>query len=256
MIRIFALSAIVLGFQFSFATVAQTAAELAPQTAAETTTGDVPEQVAEELQKIYSPWIEGDVLHIKGRIDSHIYDFLSFEAKALEKVRVIELNSLGGSTNWGLEVANKIKSLGKDTRLTSGHYCASACTYLFAAGKERIASTDVWFGVHGARLGAGYMTNFWGLCFIELEDGAVFEPKKKGCQEFLASWYETAMKVTLEAFHFMESNGVSSSLRETYFAMPDDPSWPGYANVIRKPDWVLGTAEARKFNLVTKTTGN
>lgn len=204
-----------------------------------------------ELQKNYSPWIEGDVLHIKGRIDSHIYDYLALEYKAVAKVRVIELNSLGGSTNWGLETAKKIKELGKTTRLSSGHYCASACTYLFAAGKEREASADTWLGIHGARLGAGYTTTFQGVCFVDLEGGPVFEPRKKGCQEFLASWYETAMKTTLDAFAFMESNGVLPSLRETYFAMPDDPEWPDQGNVIRKPDWVLEAKDALAYKMVT-----
>lgn len=208
----------------------------------------------EELNKLYSPRIVGETLVIKGRIDSHIYDFLSREAKSIEKVTRIELNSLGGNTSWALDVAKKIQLLGKTTVLPSGNFCASACVYLFAAGKERIAAKDTWLGVHGARLGAGYLTTFQGVCFVEMEDGAVFEPRKKGCQDFLTEWYGKAMKATTDAFDFMESNGVASSLRETYFAMPDDEKWPEQANVIRKPDWYLVAPEAVKYNLVTKVT--
>lgn len=205
-----------------------------------------------DLQKIYSPVIQGDVLYIKGRIDSHIYDYLSYEAKAIADIRVVELNSLGGQAEWALEIARKLKSLNKITRVKSGEFCASACTYLFAAGAHRQAADDVWFGIHGARLGAGYRTTFQGVCFIEFEEGPpVFEPKKKGCREFLDTWYATAMKLTVDAFTFMEDNGVSPLLRETYFAMPDDEKWYEEYNVIRKPDWVLQASEAIQYDFVT-----
>lgn len=211
-----------------------------------------PEKV-EELHKIVSPRIEGDVLRIEGLIDSHIYDFLSYEAAQLKKVSVIELNSLGGSHEWGLEIAKKIQSLHVTTRLKPGNYCASACVFLFAAGQNREAAQGTWFGIHGARLGVGYKTNFVGLCFIDLEGGASqFVPKKKGCQEFLNHWYDISMKATLDAFTLMESNGVLAKLRETYFAMPDDPDWADAMNVVRKPDWVLQSTEALQYNLVTE----
>lgn len=208
----------------------------------------------EDLNKLYSPRIVGDTLVIKGRIDSHVYDFLSREAKPIEKVKRIELNSLGGNTSWALDVAKKIQLLGKATVLPEGNFCASACVYLFAAGKERIADKASWLGIHGARLGAGFVTTFQGLCFVDLEDGTVFEPRKKGCQDFLKEWYGKAMKATTDAFDFMESNGVSANLRETYFAMPDDEKWYEQANVIRKPDWFLVAPEAVKFNLATELT--
>lgn len=206
----------------------------------------------EDLNKLYSPRIVGDTLLIKGRIDSHIYDFLSREAKAVEKVTRIELNSLGGNSSWALDVARKIQLLGKTTVLPQGNFCASACVYLFAAGKERIAGKEAWLGIHGARLGAGFVTTFQGVCFVDLEEGPAFEPRKKGCREFLADWYGKAMKATTDAFDFMESNGVSRSLRETYFAMPDDEKWYEQANVIRKPDWFLVAPEAVKYGLVTQ----
>ncbi len=206
----------------------------------------------DDLDKFYSPSIEGEVLTIKGVIDSHIYDYLAREAKALEKVKIIELNSFGGNTNWALEIARKIQGLHKTTRLSSGNFCASACVYLFAAGVEREASADTWLGVHGARLGAYYRTTFDGLCMMETEEGAVFNPKLKGCQAFLNQWYDAAMKATVEAFEVMESSGVSRELRDTYFGLPDDPEWYSFYNVLRKPDWVLTPAQALGFNLVTQ----
>jgi hypothetical protein len=206
----------------------------------------------DHIRRILSPHIEGDRLIIEGRIDSHIYDYIQYEAAKVAAVRVIDLDSLGGNAEWALMIARKVKELGKTTELRSQHYCASACVAIFAAGRERVAAEDTWIGIHGARLGPGYTTNFEGLCFEDLEGGMTFEPRKAGCRKFLNHWYDVTLASTNEAFDIMESNGVSPELRETYFAMPDDPDWPAQMNAIRKPDWPLKAADAVKYNLVTK----
>jgi hypothetical protein len=206
---------------------------------------------SDRLHRLISPHIEGDALIIEGKIDSHIYDYLQYEAAKIAPLRVIALNSLGGSNDWALEIARKIKELGKTTVLPSGHFCASACVYLFAAGRERVAAEDTWIGVHGARLGVGYLTSFQGLCFVDLDRGSVFEPNKNGCPEFLAHWRALALASTNQAFDAMECNGVSPDLRSAYFQMADDPDWPAELNVVRKPDWRLTAAEALKYRLVT-----
>lgn len=206
----------------------------------------------DHLRRIISPHIEGDALIIEGRIDSHIYDYIQYEAARVAAVRVVDLNSLGGNAEWALEIARKLKELGKTTLLRSQHYCASACAYLFAAGRERMAAEDTWIGIHGARLGPGYMTNFEGLCFEDLEGRSVFEARKTGCREFLNHWYEVTLASTNEAFDLMESNGVSPDLRRRYFSMPDDPEWPAQMNAIRKPDWALSADDALKYNLATR----
>ena len=206
---------------------------------------------SDRIRQLISPHIEGDVLVIEGRIDSHIYDYLQYEAAKIVPIKVIELNSLGGSNDWALEIARKVKELGKTTLLPSGHSCASACAYIFAAGRERVAAEDTWIGVHGARLGVGYLTSFEGLCFVDLDSGSVFEPRKKGCQEFLAHWREVALASTNKAFAAMEANGVSPELRKDYFQMPDDPDWPAELNVVRKPDWRLTASDALKYHLAT-----
>jgi hypothetical protein len=206
----------------------------------------------DHLRRIISPHIEGDTLIIEGRIDSHIYDYIQYEAPRVVAVRVIELNSLGGNVEWALEIARRIKELGKTTLLRSQHYCASACAFVFAAGRERLAAEDTWIGIHGARLGPGYTTNFEGLCFVGLEGRSVFEPHKTGCREFLNHWYDVTLASTNEAFDMMESNGVSPDLRQTYFAMPDDPAWPAQMNALRKPDWPISAADAARYNLVTR----
>jgi hypothetical protein len=206
----------------------------------------------DRLRRIISPHIEGDALIIEGRIDSHIYDYIQYEAARVAAVRVVDLDSLGGNAEWALEIARKLKELGKTTLLRSQHYCASACAYIFAAGRERMAAEDAWIGIHGARLGPGYTTNFEGLCFEDLDGRSVFEPRKTGCREFLNHWYEVTLASTNEAFDLMESNGVSPDLRRTYFSMPDDPEWPAQMNAIRKPDWPLSADDALKYNLATR----
>ena len=148
------------------------------------------------LRRIISPHIEGDALIIEGRIDSHIYDYIQYEAARVAAVRVVDLNSLGGNAEWALEIARKLKELGKTTLLRSQHHCASACAYIFAAGRERMAAEDTWIGIHGARLGPGYTTNFEGLCFEDLEGRRVFEPRKTGCREFFDHWYEVTLAST------------------------------------------------------------
>ena len=204
------------------------------------------------LRRIISPHIEGDALIIEGRIDSHIYDYIQYEAARVADVRVVDLDSLGGNAEWALEIARKIKELGKTTLLRSQHYCASACATIFSAGRERMAAEDTWIGIHGVRLGPGYTTNFEGLCFDDLEGRSVFEPRRTGCRQFLNHWYDVTLASTNEAFDLMESNGVSPDLRETYFAMPDDPAWPAQINALRKPDWPISAADAVRYNLVTR----
>ena len=204
------------------------------------------------LRRIISPHIEGDALIIEGRIDSHIYDYIQYEAARVADVRVVDLDSLGGNAEWALEIARKIKELGKTTLLRSQHYCASACATIFSAGRERMAAEDTWIGIHGVRLGPGYTTNFEGLCFDDLEGRSVFEPRRTGCRQFLNHWYDVTLASTNEAFDLMESNGVSPDLRETYFAMPDDPAWPAQMNALRKPDWPISAVDAVRYNLVTR----
>ncbi len=210
----------------------------------------------ESLFQIYSPTISGNVLTIKGEIDSHIYDYLAYEAQALKSVDTVELNSYGGNAEWALQIAQKLKDLKFKTRLSSGNVCASACVLLFAAGKDREADDDTWIGIHGARFGAGYTTTFQGLCFVDMQNGPQFMPGMRGCKEFLDQWYATAQKMTADMFSFMEGNGVLPQLRSTYLAMPDDPNWPAANNVFRKPDWILKSTDALSFQLVTKITSH
>lgn len=176
---------------------------------------------AEDLADIRSPKIQGNTLTIAGRIDSHIYDFLSYAGEALKKVEVVELNSFGGSLDWGLDIAQKLKAMNIRTKLSSGNVCASTCVFLFAAGRVREADSDTWLGIHGGR-------------FKDLKN------------------LQLALDVTDRAFTFLEENGVYPSLREVYFSFPDEDDWEENGNATRKRDWVLPSFDASIFNLVTR----
>ena len=212
----------------------------------------IDEKTLKELSVYHSPRIENRTLYIKGTISSHIYDFLSLEDKNIrENVDVIELNSLGGSSEYALEIAKKIAGFKKKTRLSKGSYCASACVVIFSAGTEREMDEDTWFGIHASRLGMGFYTSYWG--HVELEnDESQFTPNKKGCQEIIQRGVDAALKMTTATFTLMEEFGVSPLLKTTYFAMNDDPAWPATGNVLKKPDWILSKTEAVQWSLVTK----
>lgn len=210
----------------------------------------ISDELASELGKYYSPKIEGRTLYIKGAISTHIYDFIMLEYKRIvSEVDVIELNSLGGSTEWAFEISRKIAALKKNTKVSSGSFCASACVYLFSAGVQRKMDADTWLGFHGSRLGAGFFTKYFGVCFVDMEDGAEWTPTKKGCKETLEYGYKVALEATNEGFDFMESQGVASSFRTDFFAMEDDPTWPASANMLKKPDWILSPEDALKYKI-------
>lgn len=208
----------------------------------------------EDLNKHHSPRIEGRTLYIKGKIDSHIYDFLSFSDKTIRKqVDTIELNSLGGDAEYALLIANKIADYKITTRLSSGSYCASACVVIFSAGFDRQMDEDTWLGIHGARLAGEFQKKFWELCFTPLANNEFqFTPNQGNCKNLIQRGFDTAMQMTLDTFSLMEQFGVSAELRQIYLAKEDDPAWPVAGNVIKKPDWILSKSEAIKWNLVTE----
>lgn len=193
-----------------------------------------------------SPVRSGDTLYIEGRIGSHIYDYLAFEGKKLSSLKKVTLNSWGGDHNWALEIARKLRELKLTTALESGHVCASACVYLFASGHERQMAEDTWLGIHGARLGAGYILQYQQICQQNQESAA--------CKEYLDQWFQVSYEATKKAFLSMESSGVSSDLFLTYFNFPDDSNWTEAMNVLKKPDWMVTPEVALQFALATELT--
>lgn len=207
----------------------------------------------DDLRKIHSPEIKGDTLYIKGKIDSHIYDFISYEYRAMKEVKYVSLNSFGGSAEWGIEVGRRIQELGKSTKLEKGNVCASACTYIFGSGKERIMSKETWLGVHGARLGGSYVSSFQGFCFVDMADGSsIFVEGKEGCREHLDNWYKVAFDMTSRSFDLLERAGVDPAFRDYYFSLEDDHKWYEYMNVLRKPDLIVDPELALKYRFATE----
>jgi ATP-dependent protease ClpP protease subunit len=205
---------------------------------------------AEKLRKIISPTIQNDTLVIEGRISSHIYDYLAYETEKVKKVRWVSVNSFGGDHNWALAIAEKLREFGVNTRLNSGNVCASACVYIFAAGQERIMESGTWLGIHGARMGAGYMVQFQTVC-SQLTSGKTLIVITQECSDFLKGWYDVSWQATQKAFSFLESMGVSSQLLVVYMSLEDVPNWAEHMNVLKKPDWVVTADVALKFNLAT-----
>lgn len=211
----------------------------------------------QEIKKIYSPSIKNNVLVVKGRIGSHIYDYLSYEEKSVRQVKYISLNSFGGDHDWALKIAQKIKDFGLNTYLKTGHVCASACVYLFTAGNKRTMDVDAWLGVHGARLGASYLVQFYQKCPPKtkvLTDKQSIDDTQfsQECKDYLNFWYLTSLEATQKAFEFLESQGVSSRLSEMYFSFADTPDWYNDLNVLKKPDWVITSDVALMLGFATE----
>lgn len=126
------------------------------------------------------PRLAGDALFIRGRLEATTYDFVA--RSDLASIRVVDLDSYGGSAEWGLALARLVRTRGWDTRLRSGSVCASACVFVFGAGRRRSAPVDAWLGVHAA-----HGTNL-----------------------------ELARRLTREAFEFLEAGGTHPQFARHY----------------------------------------
>ncbi len=207
----------------------------------------------DSLRKIQMPILKDSVLRISGPIDSHIYDAIAYMTSDLPKGTYVELNSYGGSSYWALQIAKKLRELEVNTVVPSENVCASACVYLFSAGIERLASPDVWFGIHGARLGQGFVLEFQNHCFQQNSAGEwSFDQNLSDCDTYIDKWYQIAMASTLDSFAFMEANGISIQLRLNYLSQEIDPGWPWQGNIIKIKDWKLKAEDALRYNLVTE----
>ncbi len=201
-----------------------------------------------ELQKIHSPKIVGSTLFISGKVDSHIYDFLSYAEQDLKNVTEVSLNSLGGNHDWALAIAQKLQSFHLKTVIEPGSVCASSCVYLFMAGKQRWMNKAAWLGVHGARLGLQYRIEFYEKCADDLQTSSTLS---KNCEDILAAWYNTSYQATQKAFLWIQSQGASSHFFDLYMSFDDVPNWLQEGNVLRKPDWVIPAKDALELSLAT-----
>jgi len=65
-----------------------------------------------------------------------------------EYVKIVELNSPGGSVFDALAISSKIREFGWTTKVSKGALCASSCPLIFVGGKDRIAEEGSGIGVH------------------------------------------------------------------------------------------------------------
>jgi hypothetical protein len=201
-----------------------------------------------DLQQVKSPYVVGSTLHIVGKIDSHIYDYLSYAGESLNTIEWVSLNSFGGKHDWALAIANKLQALNIKTRIQPGSVCASSCVYLFMAGQERWMHQSTWLGVHGARLGLQYRIEFLQKCagFTPVELNLPGE-----CEQILAAWYKVSYDATAEAFLWMQTQGASKDILNIYMGFEDMNEWLEEGNVLRKPDWVIPARDALSLSLAT-----
>ncbi len=91
---------------------------------------------------------DGTTVYIIGAIMDD--SFLAFDALLLgaPKVRTVYLDSPGGLTIEGRLIAALVRKRGLSTYVE--HYCASACTQVFVAGRERILGPEGELGFHQA----------------------------------------------------------------------------------------------------------
>lgn len=91
----------------------------------------------------------GGVLRMTGFIDVGTAEVFNKEIEGIDEyVKLIELNSPGGSVFDALAISSKIRDFGWTTKVSNGNLCASSCPLIFAGGKKRIAEENAAIGVH------------------------------------------------------------------------------------------------------------
>jgi len=111
---------------------------------------------ARELPFLDSPWsvrADGHRLRIAGPIYPGLLAAVEKALAGNPAIRIVVLDSPGGDAVEGMRVGDLVK--GKHLATGVNRDCESACTYIFAAGTERILLPPGRLGFHGAR------TSFW-----------------------------------------------------------------------------------------------
>jgi len=91
----------------------------------------------------------GGALEVTGTIDIGSAERFKAEVENFrEYIKVVDLDSPGGSVNDALEMGKLIRAEGFATSVTSGALCASSCPLVFAGGIERRATPASAIGVH------------------------------------------------------------------------------------------------------------
>ncbi|MBX3598698.1 MAG: ATP-dependent Clp protease proteolytic subunit [Rhizobiaceae bacterium] len=88
-------------------------------------------------------------LHAEGSIEPGTAARLALELQAVgTKVKVISLNSPGGSLNEAIALGEQIRFANLSAEVADGAVCASSCPLFFAGGTTRSAGSRAAIGVH------------------------------------------------------------------------------------------------------------
>ena len=91
----------------------------------------------------------GGVLELVGTIDVGSYDRFASEVAARgEYIKVVALNSPGGSVNDAIAIGSLIREKGFATSVATGALCASSCPLVLASGSTRTVEPEAAVGVH------------------------------------------------------------------------------------------------------------
>gem|GEM_PF-829315 len=90
--------------------------------------------------------VKGDMLALRGTLGEGSSDSFVEFIKTSPQVNTVILNSPGGRLLEAQKIADLLKTKGLDTYVEE--QCASACTYIFLAGKDRAATPNAQIGFH------------------------------------------------------------------------------------------------------------
>lgn len=117
-----------------------------------------------------SYWYSADrtVFYLRGPVE---FEFPDVIRSLDQRVRTLVLTSHGGYVQPALEAIKLIRKKGYTTYVPL--YCHSACTFLFAAGTQRVADPRATFIVHGADHDTSGITDAGQLRWYEQEGEAL-----------------------------------------------------------------------------------
>lgn len=90
--------------------------------------------------------VQGVEIRIEGPITERVEESFIQQVRTHSGLKTVSLNSPGGRVFPALNIARAINSAGLNTSVPKGDECDSACSFIFLAGRERIA--DGLLGVH------------------------------------------------------------------------------------------------------------
>lgn len=91
----------------------------------------------------------GGVLALTGTIDPDAATRVEAQLEALgEYIKVVRLDSPGGSVDDAIKIGEMIRAHGFDTLVETGALCASSCPLVFAGGVHRTAEAGAAVGIH------------------------------------------------------------------------------------------------------------